>query len=96
LTTDCKLDRGNANQAAIANDFGLLGISRLWAGVDAINRYGKGRRANLDLLMTARNAIAHGNTAKRRVLVELDLGDEDAVRPTVSLRLDELRRSSAA
>lgn len=68
LIANRKLDRGNANQSAIAQDFGRLGISQLWTGVAAIDPRGKGRRAKLDVLMTARNAIAHADASGLQAL----------------------------
>lgn len=68
LTADRKLDRGNANQASIANDFRRLGILDLWDTVDATDPHGKSRRIKLELLMTARNAIAHADEAGLQAL----------------------------
>ena len=54
-----QLDRGNAHQTSIANDFSRLAIPDFWRRVDAVAVGNDRRRLMLDALNSWRNAIAH-------------------------------------
>jgi hypothetical protein len=62
LTNNRKLDRGNANSASIAEDFGQIGMRDFWT-----------RRKRLEQMNLWRNAIAHNNFDQYRPRIkELD------------------------
>lgn len=58
LSRSRKLDKGNAQPAALGNDFSYLGIS-LWPALKNANPRAATWNSDLDSLNTARNAIAH-------------------------------------
>lgn len=68
MTLKRRLDSGNADESALSDDFGRLGIITLSQELDQFHARTKGRREKLRLLMTARNGFAHGD---RRRLDEL-------------------------
>lgn len=58
LTSNRKLDRGNAHPGALGEDFVRFGMD-LWSTLGARDKRTSGRRVHLDALNTWRNAIAH-------------------------------------
>lgn len=75
LTNNRKLDRGNANGASIAEDFGQIGMRDFWTLVS--DKGGKfhtrSRRKRLEQMNLWRNAIAHNDFDQYRLRVsELD------------------------
>jgi len=63
LTRQGKLDQGNASSAALSKDFGRLGI-QFWPALQECDHLTEKRQRHLELLMTARNGIAHADEAK--------------------------------
>lgn len=64
LTAGRKLDTGNATPSNIAQDFGRLGILKLWDTLKTVNPRAKEWQETLELLNTARNGFAHGDEVK--------------------------------
>lgn len=64
MTYRRRLDRGNADESALSDDFYRLGIVHLHTELDALHARSAGRRRKLRLLMEARNGFAHGDRAK--------------------------------
>jgi hypothetical protein len=62
-----ELDRGNAHPGAIGNDFARLGL-QVWARMIARDRRTRQLNQSLELLNTARNAIAHADDGKLATL----------------------------
>lgn len=58
LTENRKLDRGNANESTLGNDFDRLGF-KFFDEVKAASGYNKRRRARLEQLNIWRNAVVH-------------------------------------
>ena len=63
LQTNRELDRGNAQEASLASDFGRFGL-RLWDEMESRHVRTPARRAHLNWLNTARNGLAHDDQAK--------------------------------
>lgn len=64
LTRKRRLDTGNADPSALAEDFGRFGIHNLWNRLKERDHRTAGRQHHLQRLMTARNAIAHDDEEK--------------------------------
>lgn len=67
LTQRRRLERGNADQSALSDDFRRLGLSDLWARLDQRSA-GYRLHGVLADVMAARNAVAHGSEAQLEAL----------------------------
>jgi hypothetical protein len=65
LAQNRRLDKGNPTPANLGSDFARFGF-RFWDAVEAGDRRNKGRKAELERLCEWRNAIVHGDIAKKR------------------------------
>jgi len=59
LTSNRRLDRGNAQPASIQQDFELLGVVDLWAALTRLDARNINCKHRLEQLNVWRNAIAH-------------------------------------
>lgn len=85
-----RLDRGNADQSALNDDFRRLGLSELWATLDERSADAARWRAVLADVMAARNAVAHGSDSQLDALDARGVTiDADTVRQWQAT-LDEL------
>jgi hypothetical protein len=64
LTSDRRLDRGNASLPNLSSDFGRFGFE-FWDAVEQAGRHNVRRKDELGKLMSWRNAIAHDDIARR-------------------------------
>lgn len=71
LTEGRRLGRGDADERALIDDFGRLGLELLWARLEAEQPYGGAWRGHLRRLMKARNGVVHDDQIKL-----LELHDE--------------------
>lgn len=62
------MDRGNADQSALSDDFRHLGLSGLWARLDQRAPNASDLRDVLADVMAARNAVAHGSEPQLKAL----------------------------
>lgn len=78
LTRRRRLDRGNADQSALSEDFRQIGLYELWSRLDERTTDGRELRGVLTDVMNARNAVAHGSESQMNVLeregVTIDVG----------------------
>jgi hypothetical protein len=63
-----RLERGNADQSALSDDFGQLALSGLWARLDQRTSQGPALRRGLAEVMAARNAVAHSSETQLEAL----------------------------
>lgn len=59
MTTHRKLDHGNPNPSNLAEDFGALGMIKLWDGLKTLDARNATRQVHLEEMNSWRNAIAH-------------------------------------
>ncbi len=68
LTVKRELDSVNAKPSSLSADFSRLGVSDLWNDIETANPSGAQWHTQLGVLNAARNAIAHHNPGKLRIL----------------------------
>jgi hypothetical protein len=75
LVQNLRLDKGNPTPGNLGSDFARLGF-KFWDAVEARDRRNRSRRTELERLCEWRNAIVHGDVARKRAagrLVPRDL-----------------------
>jgi hypothetical protein len=65
LTQDLRLNKGNPTPVNLGLDFARFGL-RFWDAVEASDQRNKSRKAELERICEWRNAIVHGDIARKR------------------------------